>query len=1503
MPQMVPPPPDTPSILASNVDNEAEMIADSLMGGGSPQQPQAAPSQPQQADIEADAIATQLMGIQDMSMPPPKAAVQAQAKSGQAPAPKPMQRATITRKSAGQQLHPPPPPRTVPDQWGGIAALTHAGRQPNAVAQAMNEVAGIPLNIARSIPVIGQHVDPMIQQNAQANRELTQNPIAGNAATLMNIPRGFLGVFEDLGNAAVNTAARALPFSTLQAMGINALPDAPFKTREHWDQLTGQNSAKLRQQLPATAATGEMAGASMVPMTPHAAKGAPVSIRKGFVHGAAGGQALGMVSSAGAQAKEGPVDYGRAFKEGLPAAAMGAGLGMGGAAISKGFGRAAKNAKTPKPSAEKPATLAANEKPSDILTMADGSQFSPVQAIEQIKDPATPPAVKQELNALLDAHESEFVGKPKQEQPKPQEPALTIEEPVQEPVVETSPTQEALPPESEAPTPEPAAPEGELPTPAAESPAKPKGFFGNRRKYNQGATGDDVYVTFPTEAERDLVSYATKPSNFTVEQRNALAERLGVPPDEFHQYAKNYAENVKQLAKAGRRENPEMMAPTREPYQAPEPPPSDNYTPTAPDGYEAPAPKPTGDRFTVQKNTEKKGGYVDIIDSSTGEVISSSKRTEAQAAALAAKYNDLAVNAPDKLEPELRRGSKNFLDFRKTTDPVRNEIVEAGQDLPEGHALSEPLKAVATAKQAFDYARAKFESAVDAFYKLTGEKQGVTMKRERRFNKEVEALVEDAQASGGKDLTVEINNSERVEPVETPRFQRGMKPEEAFKVVEDLHADMKAKEKAYQASRKEVEQPFLESDLGQSVNIRTEDGKVNIRAVPKQGTELNAKAEEIRGPVPSQEKADRSFAKVQKVANKKGIKTRRNQRGSVRVVVGKKNAPPAEKLDATESMFADLLKGAKEIGRDVANSTKDFGVALRRMATLKNTGDIVEQMANRFGTDLKSEWDQFFGRLGKAGQGIKFETGDAGLLEAALQLEPWTLREGGQAEVVTADGVTKQVDLSKFSPEQLWYLSQTKAARSRLADAIQETLDLIESELPYDQRDQNLHDDISTLRHLQDGLRGVHAKSGTSENRIFKWISGAVNDYLFRWNPRFHLLNMTDLPITGSLRLGLHRLSAAVETITTDKTVRDFLAGIQSKSAVDEVRQDWARETLDTEGNRSNSLLAKVRRTADIPTDQMNFLASFAGGAIERGEQIGYKGLQGLDAGKQYLKDFASGKLSKEEEILAYSHALQAAHDVTGTGMQGLNKDVVQRSGMWAKAVTLFTSQPLRVARLVVNKTIKGIRTGEITPQEGAVRLASFVAAQVFFGGEAIIPREVDKLEELFPQIKPAVQAVRDAANFVQLSKYVPGVGRDLTEKLRVSLVPVLGNIRGNIAAEKLGKTWEQVLKLDPKAAPSITMMALSGILRGGGTAIEQAAKNFSAAAKGDKTFYAFEGVGSHPKKTTFKKLEKRNYNMGDALADTFLPGERPSVGEWKKQQREAAINKTARKRGINFKK
>lgn len=1768
-----PPPPGGPAILASDVDDEAEMIAAQIMGGSSTSSSDGNFSSEifspnpinanSDVDTEADAIATQLMGVPDMSMPPPKAAtIRAQTKKTPVP---PLQRPKVVRKTP-TTLQTPPPPRTVPDRWGGIAALTHADRKPNIVAEAMDDVVGIPKQIIRALPygneIIDQHIKPFIQQNAQANREITQNPIAGNAATLMNIPRGFLGVFEDLGNAAVNTAARAVPFSTLQAMGINALPDAPFKTREHWDQLTGQSSAKLRQQLPATAATGEMAGASMIPMTPHAAKGAPVSIRQGIKHGAIGGQALGMVGSAGAQAKEGSVNYEKAALEGLPTAFMGGALGAGGAAISKGFGGLGKG--FGKPNAGKAHTDVAGKvlersearthtKPADVMiTTGDGARLTPVEVVARIKDPGTPAAHKRELNELLDAHEKELVGNPSQ-QPEPASEwskpnwrdDLTVLPPDQEvrfqqwvednkvpfdpspnadydmrgywkdiasrgqsstevnafdnevhyPDTYKTPFHKSfsreskfatsaapewvgndsdgwklmdksgkvIVDESKSSTPAESSIEQTFPnsrpesaaevTPAAESPVieKPKRFFGDTRTYRQGMSGVDAQVTFPSPLEADLATYAAKGYKNTLgEQRlNKMAEDLGIPREELYQYATEYNNSVKQQAreqaqavisagkavedvflnapKATRNETPPaatVAAPVQnnspfsaehvpnEPYpenipswngempgakrdldfkgamtlprghgarqiwidqyepsltktgklpkieqgtqlgrlaqkyldmggkldretlvwlsmkpeqqashpdmktQAfkefeqnvlqkkpeppPPPPPSDNYTPTAPDGYEAPAPKPVGDRFTVQKNTEKKGGYVDIIDSSTGEVISSSKRTEAQAAALAAKYNDLAVNAPDKLEPELRRGSKNFLDFRKTTDPVRNEIVEAGQDLPEGHALSEPLKAVATAKQAFDHARAKFESAVDAFYKLTGEKQGVTMKRERRFNKEVEALVKDAQASGGKDLTVEINNGERVEPVEAPRFQRGMKPEEAFKVVEDLHADMKAKEKAYQASRKDVEQPFLESDLGQSVNIRTEDGgKVNIRAVPKQGTELNAKAEEIRGPVPSQEKTDRSWAKVQRVANQKGVKTRRNQRGSLRVVIGKKNAPPAEKLDATESMFSSLIQSAEEL----ASRAKTRASDLRRALTLKNTGDIMSDISDRFETDLKTEWDQFFGRLLKASHGIKFDTEDAGLLEAARLLEPWTLREGGQAEVTTADGITKRVDLSRFSPEQLWYLSQEKAAYSRLADAIQETLNVIDENVPHEKRDFDLQKDINVLTQTRDHLRGIRPRDGSGEAEFVRWLSGSFMDYLFKWYPRFHLLNMTDLPITGGLRLGLHRISSAVELFGSDKSVRDFLLGVQSKSAVDEARQDWARETLDVDGKKSNSLLAKIRRTADFPSDQMNFLATFGAGAIERGEQIGYKGFSGLEAGRQYLKDFARGTLPKEEQIMAYSHSLQAAHDVTGLGMRGLNRDVIQRSGSLGRAVTVFTSQPIRMARLVVNKTIKAIRSGEITPLEGAARLASFVGAQVFFGGEAIIPKEVDTLEEAFPQIKPYVQAVRDVANALQGARYIPLVDRDLTEKLRVHLLPALGNIRGNIALEKIGRLFEQGKKLDPRALSSGIFLTLSWAFRGGGTALEQAAKNFSAAAKGDKTFYAFEGVGSHPKKTTFKKLEKRNYNMGDALADTFLPGERPSVGAWKKQQREAAIEKSGRKRGISFKK
>lgn len=1460
----IPPPPDSPSILVGQSDPDIDALASDLMS--QPQQQQQPQIQPQSqaADPDIDILANEVMGVNAMvEQPPPKGALLAAApkKNGLVPAPK---APSIKRKSQGQQLVPPPPPMT---------PFQQAGKQfAGGLLKGAESAAGFTLGAAKSVPYVGQAVDPMVQQANAAQQEYARDPMGAAGAALVAVPRGIIGLAEDVGNIAINQGARAMSYDALKAMGINALPNAPLNFRGAFDAIPGVQT--LKQAYPGQFGTGEASGASMLPVHSPIPINNPVA--RGAIQGAVGGEALGAIGSAGQQARSGNINMGQALVEGLPTAAIGAGLGtaLGGAVkLGKGF-----KGKTPagtKPAPQPPKTPAPESKTTNKnVVMKDGSAFSQADATGRMRDPSTPPEVKEELKQLLQAKDAEFAGAGlKQRAPAQETPAQS--EPAKQP--QTFPPDDASTPEtaeglptsplgrSSAETPVEDAPSPE-PRYIPNEPEGPKRFFGDTRTYRQGASGNDVHVRFPTSLERDLVAYANRKSGKNVANHVRTEEQLmrdlGVDTwSEAWGLARDYSENLRTAASNKAREQtdsvfaPELDAP---PFQR-----------ALPDAS-TPEPPVNQDRFIFQKNIDKSGGYVDLIDTSTNEVISSSKRTEAQAAALAAKYNDLAATSPDKLEAELRRGSKNLLDVRNVKDPVRNQIVEAGQPVPEGHTLSEPLTAVAEAKHAFDEARGRFESATDAFYKNIKEPQGTFTKRERNYSADVEALVKKVMESGGQDqLGIEVNSSRKLEPIEAPRFKRGMPAEEAYSMVENLYKDMKSREMELKAARKQVEAPFLASDLGQSVNVEHAKGPVNLRAVPKQGTELNAIAEELRGPEVQKEYVDRTISNV-----RKAIKTRRNPQGSVNL--SKLNT--RQSLTPVEKTLVEGSEKSKEIS-DLANSAE----TVRALFTLRQSFDVAREV----NADLHQELIVGIGKEALSAHDINFKPEDVALLEASLQLEPWTIREGG----------TKDVDLSRFSNEQLNYLATRRSIRSRMAEAVKEELKLMDEEYgSLDNMPNRVKNNYTTLEQLEQSLSGYQSRGGTTEGGALGLMRNAMYDYIFKWNPAYHSLNLTDPFIVGSARVGINRILAAKYLLQTDAAVKNYVKGVPSQSPVEQLRKETAIDTKLPKGVRAgiytkakNKISSIQNKLPDLPSERWNFEDAFLAGVIERGDRIKYEG-----GGTAYAHDLATGKLAPEEQIKLYADSMNVAQEITGSGSFGLNKDTIQRIGVGAKAISLFTSQPLRQARVLSDIITKDMK---VDPADATARLLAFAAATTAFGGRALLPKEAD-FADLSPQVRPFLRGVQDLLDNFKLFDDVPIIGRDLTDKIRYSMVPFLGGVQQNMLAGEIekfvrafsGQNWNDMSK-------AAFFWALSAFARGGGLEAAKIDKNAAAVLQGDKMINAYSnligaGEGRPAGSSSFKKITGQKYDVGQAIKDSTLPGVDQRIGNFIKKARRDKFDK-----------
>lgn len=1512
------------------------------MGGQQQQQPQQIAEAPQQ-DPETDALLDAALGgqqaqpQQDFSLPPPRAAINSAKKA--TPQPKPAAKKQQTKLTA------PPPPM----------ALTNPGQQPAPWAQAANAFAGNAINAVRGIPLVGHVVDPMIAQATQANREIVGPQAAtGVASALVGAPRGALQIVDAAGNVALRQLAQMGPTAH------QANPPMMMNLTGAYDQVLGGAKQILQQAAPGQFATGESAGMSAAPL--HVPVPIANPVVRGAVQGAVGGQALGTLTAAGEQARKGPVNYGEAFKEGIPVGAMGGALGLGIGAAAKGISKLRKAPTAPKQQAAQPAKQQVKENAPQQkaeVTLEDGSQFSAVEATQRLRDPSTPPEVKQALSDALSSRDSDVAGeglKPKNgaretpftklgKTPTFQDTEASIREAFDKsedpqaikqtqadalqfisgkfkgPILKELQTKinniaenrtEATRPKYIKIEGEGIGDVGDLSAQAAKGADDIKG-----KRQEIAPTPEEIQTQQVETDERRMFpltdqTYGTqasglwKPRDLTDQQLSDSLEFMGSRElNKNEQKELDAINQEKQRREWQSRQQPEApKTRTAEEFAAMGQDALDNLQDVRPEEAEAlgeaygilaeKQAKPGAsavDRFIVQKNTQKKGGYVDLIDSSTGEVISSSKRTEAQAAALAAQYNDLATNNPQGLEAKLRQGSKNFLDFRKVPDEQRQQIVDNGRDMPEEHALAEPMQRVAEDKHAYDEARARFEAGVDAYHKLVGAAQGTITKRARVYSKQVEELVAKALANKSDQLTVEVNSQRKLEPVEFPKFQRGMSPEEAYHVVENLYSDMKAAEAGLSGSRAKIESQFLNSDLGPSVNVPHEKGVVNVRAVPRRGTDLNARAEELREVVPDKEYLDRTITTVRKIrgGGKRNPRAagRRNQRGSI-TIKGGRNEPPATPV---EESLAEGAEKSKDIADWVNSADK-----VRGILTLRNTFDIAREVS----TDLHNELIVGIGKEAMYGHDIKFEPDQAALVEATLKLEPWQIRQGEKVEVPNDQGGNSEIDLTNLTDEQLNYLATRKAVRNRMGESVQEALTGMLDEFGgVDNMPARQKQRYETLQQLEEALTGTTRSAETSEAAAVGIMRNALYDYIFKWNTAYHLLNLTDPFIAGSLRTGLGRVMKAKAMLASNKAVRDYIKGIPSRAPIDELKRNTnvqankplpkgVKPTMFTKGVRA---VAKLQsKLPDLPSERWNFEDSFAAGAILRGDEINYPG-----GGTKFLEDLAHGNLTPDQKIDLYANALNTAHEITGAGSFGLNKDLVQRTK--AQMLSLFTSQPIRVARLQRQAVLET----KTNPWGAASRILGYTAASVFFGGRAILPKESD-LVEMLPAVRPLFRGLQDLLDKGKLFKEVPIIGRDLTDKMRTSLTPFLGGIQTNLILGEVqkfanaltGRKWDDLSKAG-------LIWTISMVAGGGGLEATKTGKALDALRKGDKQIGVYPdnpiSASAHPiKKKKFSSITGKKYGPGEALQDVALPGVNPKIGEFIKSSRRAKIDKLYKK-------
>lgn len=878
-------------------------------------------------------------------------------------------------------------------------------------------------------------------------------------------------------------------------------------------------------------------------------------------------------------------------------------------------------------------------------------------------------------------------------------------------------------------------------------------------------------------------------------------------------------------------------------------------------------------------------GY-EVYNESTGDVA----RKNWSEAKVQTYVDGLNKKVSENPEFERSQGRRSAVALQKGTSDIRQAIVGDGQALPESASPSvkSGLDAIAEAKHSADELRAKAESAYDALQSELGKPQKFSVKRKPAYNKQLEEEMIALGQDTPDQLSFEVQNSVKLTP-QPYQFKPGMTAAEKAEEVLNLMQQAKAAKDAIKNAKAPVESELRAGiDNGlypRSINIKHGKGSVNIRLKPKQGTALDAEMQ-LRQGAETREEINRTQAEVknwlkdardadanyQANANStrpvraKGI---RSQRGAINLGLKKQHQKPQQQPAPAAAAVAQGANKSPQIA-DWANDVHKYRPIIELRRSLDIARERSAQLHNSVWESISKETLQ--------GRGIKFEPEHEALINDSLHMDPSDIRMG-------ADG------LNVLSAAQRNYLATRRTIRQTTGKAIKAEREAWLNQ--YGDKTENMptsvRHDYEIFEQLEHAFTGGGGKEGTSEfSEMGGILTGAMYDYVFKWNPAYHSLNLFDPLVVGSSRAGIQRVMAAKMVQQTDPKVREFLGGIESKSPIDQLRAETRIKTAKSAAikptlySKGKQAIANLQgKLPDLPSEKWNFNDSLAAGLIMRGDSIKHPG-----GGVKYLQDMAAGKLSQDEMVKAMVDGLQVADDITGAGALGVNKDPVQRNPAM-KFVTQFTSQPYRVARLLKQYATAG----------EADKIATFLAMTALVSGRAALPKETDILKFLAnKEARQVIYAVENALDAINLVDDIPVIGRDLTDKMRFSLIPVLGGLQTNMVIDNITTALTNLAgKKYDKIAEAVIWQSISGLLGGGGLEMERIKRETENAQKGDKKVYAPHPLPygeMRPDKSTFKKIAGRDYTAGDALGNMILPGRSPVEGRYVKEAQRKRLDK-----------
>lgn len=913
--------------------------------------------------------------------------------------------------------------------------------------------------------------------------------------------------------------------------------------------------------------------------------------------------------------------------------------------------------------------------------------------------------------------------------------------------------------------------------------------------------------------------------------------------------------------------------------QSPEAPPAQEIPGQEAGQNEAP-------RYIAQRSadpTKSKAGYHDIIDAQTGAVHSSSKRTLKQAQGVADNLN-AGTTKPTK-------GHQPAKPKAQETDQA--DLFERGQPMPEGMEADRVtrLGGVATAKHDMDMAEARFIGAHQAFQnlKLVPPDKLTSTRPRPGFVQEVENLAQQALQSRPDEVGLEIQNRKKYQPEPT---ELPSDPVKAAQKVMDLYQKFTAAQAKYKAAREgvvaDIKTGMEAGELPMSMNVPHVQGEINIRVVPKKGSPLEAEAAAVRErqAVPTTAETNYLISGIKKfLASYKPtgvsqasvlgpLTPKANLKGKrlpgLREAFGGKDVDPA-----TESIAEGATKDPAI--KDYAN---DFGM-ISRIFTLRRTLDIVKD----HDAMVHSKVWQGIAKETIFGRGIKFEPGQEHLVEQSLRMTPEAIRAGEEG-------------LRVFDAKQREYLAVRRAIRQATAREVEASLSRLKENYVGEEMPGSANHTKETLEALHNALTGRATPEGNATFTLFRNLTNAMYDYVFKWNVPYHVLNLLDPVVTGSARAGFMNIAKAKYLLQTDPEIAKFIKSHDAKGPMQQLRAETRGSVRTPKGveetwyTGAKKGLSKIQNMApDLPSETWNFQDALAASIIDAGNRTGYEG-----GGVKYLKDMAGGKLTLEQQVKGYTEALQSTMDITGAGSLGLDKDPLQ-ANPYMRQLVQFASQPYRVARLL----------SKWKAEKNWGAMGTFLAMQAAFSGRSVLNQELAwAMEYGTDETRQLLYLAQDFLDEHNPISHIPVIGRDLVDKMKVDLIPLFGGVGTNLMWDKFanlvgavaGRKWDRVGK-------GILLLGISSIIGGGGAQIERMGNESSNAQKGEKDVYAYPSLPlQNLGNTANRPLDKTtfgDYGPLDAVINSTLPGKEPRAADFEKQARRAKAGPTLGRQVTDF--